>query len=145
MVFDAADMLAGLFDAPAVPVAALAALGEVFLDTAPEPAPGPYADWVQAPDTRGRVGLQSPDAPVLFPAWEDLPEWCDGAPAEPGAGPCYWCGRRAWWRSIHGAVVCGYCHPPAVPGLVAERLNESATTPPRRIRDKVLDDFSITV
>lgn len=26
------------------------------------------------------------------------------------------------WRSVHGVVVCGYCHPPAHPTLVAEWL-----------------------
>jgi hypothetical protein len=26
---------------------------------------------------------------------------------------CTACDRRAWWLSIHGAVVCGRCHPPA--------------------------------
>jgi hypothetical protein len=81
MVFDAADMLAGLFDAPAVPVAAAQGPEPAapLLDTAAEPAAGRYADWVQAPDTRGRLGLQAPEAPVPWVAWEDLPEW----PAEP--------------------------------------------------------------
>jgi hypothetical protein len=79
------------------------------------------ASWVLRPDTRGRMGWQSPDAPVPFIAWEDLID-PDPTPAAPGADPCGWCGRRAWWRSIHGAVVCGHCHPPALPGLVAEWL-----------------------
>jgi len=82
-----------------------------------EPGPGPFPGWVQAPDTRGRLGLQSPAAPVPFGAWEDLPVWSDSAPADPAASPCYGCGRRHWWRSIHGVVVCGHCHPPAVPGV----------------------------
>lgn len=30
--------------------------------------------------------------------------------------------RASDWRSIHGAVNCGACHPPAHPSLVAERL-----------------------
>ncbi len=135
MDFDAAEMLAGLFDAPVVraalarvPERAAVALGTVLettglLDAAPETGPGPYADWVQAADTRGRSGWQRPDAPVPFPAWEDLLAWSGNAPAAPGGGPCWWCGRRQWWRSIHGAVVCGYCHPPAAPGLIADWLN----------------------
>jgi hypothetical protein len=149
MGFDAADLLAGLFDAPAVPAAVArvpelatpeavvptdrdhAADGEQqdLFGVSPKPA-GPFADWVMAPDTRGRIGLQSPDAPVPWPAWEDLPVWSDSTPAEPKAAlaapaaPCYWCGRREWWRSIHGPVVCGHCHPPAVPGLVAEWLGK---------------------
>jgi hypothetical protein len=157
MSFEAADFLAGLFDGPAVPAAkapdpepaaggpelqdpsgalvdnptAPAAGGgqPALLGDSPEPAALPFADWVQAPDTRGRLGLQSPGAVVPWPAWEDLPEWSDNAPTEPAAGPCWWCGRREWWRSIHGAVVCGHCHPPAVPGLVAEWLNRSKPGP----------------
>ncbi len=31
---------------------------------------------------------------------------------------CPWCRGFAWWRSIHGVVVCGNCHPPAIPKLV---------------------------
>jgi hypothetical protein len=104
----------------------------VQVGEAPEPAPDPFADWVQSPDTRGRLGWQSPAASVPFPAWEDLPVWSDSVPAEPGTGPCWWCGRREWWRSIHGAVVCGNCHPPAVPGLVAEWLNRSKPGPGER-------------
>jgi hypothetical protein len=33
---------------------------------------------------------------------------------------CYACGTTRRWRSIHGAVVCGTCHPPADTQLVAE-------------------------
>jgi len=124
MGFDAANMLAGLFGAPAVPAAALVPEpAETLVRTAPEAAPRLFADWVQAPDTRGRLGLQAPDAPAPFSAWEDLPAWSGGIPPDPAAGPCYWCGRREWWRSIHGAVVCGGCHPPAAPRLVAEWLD----------------------
>ncbi len=92
------------------------------------------ASWVLRPDTRGRLGLQSPDAPVPFPTWEDLPEWSHRMPAEPAGGACWWCGRREWWRSIHGAVVCGHCHPPAVPGLVAEWLNGPKSAPTKNNR-----------
>jgi hypothetical protein len=35
---------------------------------------------------------------------------------------CISCGSRAWWRSIHGAVVCGRCHPPVSAAVVAEWL-----------------------
>jgi hypothetical protein len=87
------------------------------------------ANWELRPDTRGRLGFQSPDAPVPFPAWEDLPEHSKSALADPTAGACWWCGRREWWRSIHGAVVCGYCHPPSVPGLVAEWLAGPESVP----------------
>ncbi len=91
-----------------------------LLADSPEPA-GPFADWGLSPDTQGRIGFQAPDAPVPWPADEDLIDPDAPPPTrDPTAGPCPWCGRRAWWRSIHGAVVCGYCHPPAVPGLVAE-------------------------
>ena len=58
----------------------------------------------QAEQLRGQLGF---------------PEF-DMRTSEPGIDPCYWCGRFHWWRSIHGVVVCGNCHPPAVPQLVAE-------------------------
>ncbi len=43
--------------------------------------------------------------------------------SEPGIDPCHWCGRFHWWRSIHGVVVCGNCHPPAMPGLAVDWVN----------------------
>jgi hypothetical protein len=36
--------------------------------------------------------------------------------------PCTACGRRSWWRSSHGQVVCGGCHPPASAEVVAKWL-----------------------
>jgi len=84
------------------------------------PTPSLYADWVQAPDTRGRLGWQTPDSPVPFPAREDLPGWSDSTPAEPRDGACWWCGRRDWWRSVTwpDVVRCGWCHPPvSAPGI----------------------------
>ena len=33
--------------------------------------------------------------------------------------PCPVCGSISWWLSIHGQVVCAFCHPPADPSLVA--------------------------
>ncbi|MFH1922239.1 MAG: hypothetical protein ABIP48_20440, partial [Planctomycetota bacterium] len=44
---------------------------------------------------------------------------------KPGDGPCNWCHRFDWWRSMHGVIVCGRCHPPAVPGLAVEWLKPS--------------------
>ena len=35
---------------------------------------------------------------------------------------CYACRERRFWRSIHGVVVCGTCHPPAAPRLVERWL-----------------------
>lgn len=34
--------------------------------------------------------------------------------------PCFACHGTTFWRSIHGAVVCGTCHPPMSPSLVAK-------------------------
>ena len=39
--------------------------------------------------------------------------------------PCTACGRRSWWRSIDGAVVCGRCHPPASAQLVAAFVGDA--------------------
>ncbi|MFH1921626.1 MAG: hypothetical protein ABIP48_17310 [Planctomycetota bacterium] len=44
---------------------------------------------------------------------------------KPGEGPCNWCHHFAWWRSVHGVVVCGRCHPPAMPSLAVEWLKPS--------------------
>jgi len=35
------------------------------------------------------------------------------------------CGHSKRWRSIHGVVICGICHPPADASLVAEWISES--------------------
>ena len=37
--------------------------------------------------------------------------------------PCFACHGTSHWQSIHGAVVCGTCHPPISPSLVAEWVN----------------------
>ncbi len=36
---------------------------------------------------------------------------------------CFACNARRTWRSIHGVTVCGLCHPPASPKLVAEWID----------------------
>jgi len=33
--------------------------------------------------------------------------------------PCYVCDSRTFWVSTYGVIVCGRCHPPATPKLVA--------------------------
>lgn len=40
-----------------------------------------------------------------------------------GKRPCPWCGHFVWWRSVHGAVVCGECHPPAESRLAVEWID----------------------
>ena len=35
---------------------------------------------------------------------------------------CYACKARRFWRSNHGAVVCGTCHPPVAPERVERWL-----------------------
>ena len=42
---------------------------------------------------------------------------------------CYCCRESRFWRSIHGQVVCGICHPPAHPDLVAEWIPRPDPTP----------------
>lgn len=46
-------------------------------------------------------------------------------PSPPVQGPCYRCRRFVWWESVYGVVVCGACHPPAVPELVRRWLKSS--------------------
>jgi hypothetical protein len=92
---------------------------------APEPIPGLFEGWTLRPDAGGRLGWEAPDLPeVDRVTFDDLP-----GPAAVCAGvhPCPWCGRRSWWRSIYGVVVCGWCHPPAAPELVAEWLDGAET------------------
>jgi len=84
----------------------------------------PFPGWVLRPDVTGRLGWEPPDLPDDRRWWarstfDDLPMFPRPA-GSPGAGPCPWCGRSEWWRSVHGVVVCNWCSPPAVPGLVAE-------------------------
>ena len=47
----------------------------------------------------------------------------------PGIDLCPWCGRLKWWRSIQGVIVCGNCHPPAVPSLAVEWLSGGDARP----------------
>lgn len=54
-------------------------------------------------------------------------------PSEARRGkPCRWCGLFAWWRSIFGRLVCGACHPPATPEVVAEWLKPPPSPEPPR-------------
>ena len=39
---------------------------------------------------------------------------------------CYACKTSSFWRSIHGPLVCGHCHPPASPKLVEEWIEPSS-------------------
>jgi len=36
---------------------------------------------------------------------------------------CLACHRHRFWRSVHGVVVCGNCHPPAAESLVADWID----------------------
>ncbi len=40
----------------------------------------------------------------------------------PAVARCTCHGTR-FWRSVHGVVLCGTCHPPAAPALVAEWID----------------------
>ncbi len=108
----------------------LAALRPMFVPAGVAPRPDPPANWVLRPDSRGVMGWQSPDAPVPFSAWEDRPEHSQSARADPAAGPCWWCGRRGWWRSVAwpDVVRCGWCHPPASGSRVEWLNREVAAT-----------------
>jgi len=141
MSLDVAAFLVGLFDGSPVtsdigsPPEALAPNGpaatdssEAPADALSEPAPGPFDGWTLRPDVTGRLGWEPPDLPEAVRWWarytfDDLPA-SRPEPRGPGIGPCYWCGRRAWWRSVLWPDVlrCGNCHPPA-PGVAVEWLD----------------------
>ena len=36
---------------------------------------------------------------------------------------CWTCRGTRFWRSVHGATVCGTCHPPAARDLIVEWVN----------------------
>ena len=41
---------------------------------------------------------------------------------------CHACRSRRFWQSVHGAIVCGTCHYPASPDLVARWLGDGEET-----------------
>ena len=41
----------------------------------------------------------------------------------PPLAPCRACRGTRFWRSVHDIVVCGDCHPPPSPALVAAWLD----------------------
>jgi len=46
---------------------------------------------------------------------------------------CHICQTFAWWLSIHGALVCGVCHPPVACALVKRWIGDRDTL--KRIKD----------
>ena len=60
---------------------------------------GRFADWVRRPDSRGRMGWQAPETPVMVP-FDDLPR--------PGP-PCPKCGSLELWQSVAGTWRCCHC------------------------------------
>jgi hypothetical protein len=48
-----------------------------------------------------------------------------GAPGDALRLTCNWCKGNRMWRSTHNVVICGICHPPAKPYLVAEWIGEA--------------------
>jgi hypothetical protein len=114
----------------------VAALGRLALTSTelPKPDEPPYPGWVLRPDVTGRLGWEPPDLPESRRWWarcsfDDLPMFPRVA-TRPGTGPCGWCGRSEWWRSIlcPDVVRCGWCSPPA-PGVAVEWLSRPESGP----------------
>ena len=40
---------------------------------------------------------------------------------------CFACKTSRFWLSIHGVTVCGLCHPPGSPDLVAEWIKDNSS------------------
>ena len=89
----------------------------------------------QGQDERSRnsenmVGL----APLTASAGTDMHDesdlmldWSNESEHLKQADVCHCCRGRRWWRSVFGRhLICGLCHPPAFPSLVAEWV-ETAT------------------
>ncbi len=51
-------------------------------------------------------------------------QWVFGGQQEHPVQPCRCCKGTDTWSSIHGALVCGRCHPPAKPDLVKHWLRD---------------------
>jgi len=47
--------------------------------------------------------------------------------AEEKGRRCRQCGMSKFWRSIHGVIVCGACHPPATPEVVEAWLDPDSS------------------
>jgi hypothetical protein len=58
--------------------------------------------------------LQGVEERPAIEAWLEVQE----REAEPEPAYCPACRQARFWVSVHGAVVCGICHPPASPRLV---------------------------
>jgi len=73
-------------------------------------------DTIRKRTSKGVVELQPGDAftPKKIEAVRGLIESGKARPAR----PCHICRAYRWWLSIYGALVCGYCHPPASEELV---------------------------
>jgi hypothetical protein len=81
---------------------------QVSTVSTPEPGcPGPEG-----------IDLQGPSLDAVVDS-TDVRGLDDVGPVE----PCRICGATRYWRSIHGPVVCGTCHPPASPDLVDRWLD----------------------
>ena len=128
--FDAVHFLEGLFSESSA-TAFKPVQGDTTHGGDPTPAGDQFAGWVRRQDATGRWGWEAPDLPEWQRWWarcqfEDLPE--PSGPPEPAdqrRKRCHWPARCQWWRSVHGEVVCGWCHSPAVPELAVEWLNDS--------------------
>ena len=100
-----------------------------LLPPIPEPSPT-LSSFVRSPlgdtDAEERLAIQAEGCGQL-PA-DALPrafvEW-DKIIAEPAVGPfCRYASHRLGWRSIHNALICATCHPPAQPQSVREWIWE---------------------
>ena len=47
------------------------------------------------------------------------------APPDSRRVVCLACRSRRFWQSIHGAIVCGLCHAPGSPDLVARWIGDT--------------------
>lgn len=66
---------------------------------------------------------KEPGAVFTIPDLEPALRLFEIGKAEP-ADPCPTCHARAYWISIHDALVCGLCHPPASPASVKKWIGD---------------------
>ena len=86
-------------------------------------APGELRDLMSAPGLHGRDAQLVGKLRATFDA-ELISIEEDPRVATVTSPTCPACRETRLWRSTRGAIVCGVCHPPAAPALVAEWLAE---------------------
>ncbi len=83
----------------------------------------------ESPDVQGIARLRLTLDATIVGVEEAAEPPAVSVPPPTVADECRTCQGLRFWRSIYGQVICGICHPPAHPGVVAEWLDPVAAPP----------------